>query len=128
MKRTVLTTAVLPISLFTISTFVTVPSARAGQAPYSSASPAITTASIQRINSRTPSPSPIRSTTSSSASYASENRYQAESCKFCQEYLDCLVTEAIQSYYQHTNLTAYISSNDIIPYIESMCMKQSYAT
>jgi hypothetical protein len=39
MKRTVLTTAVLLISLFTISTFVAVPSARAGQAPGSSASP-----------------------------------------------------------------------------------------
>ena len=49
MKRTVLTTAVLLISLFTISTFVTVPSARAGQAPYSSASPDIPVSHHDRV-------------------------------------------------------------------------------
>ncbi|MGA9151774.1 MAG: YncE family protein [Candidatus Nitrosopolaris sp.] len=49
MKRTVLTTAVLLISLFTISTFVTVPSARAGQAPGSSASPDIPVSHHDRV-------------------------------------------------------------------------------
>jgi YVTN family beta-propeller protein len=49
MKRTVLNTAVLLISLFTISTFVTVPSARAGQAPGSSASPDIPVSHHDRV-------------------------------------------------------------------------------
>jgi hypothetical protein len=48
-KRTVLTTAVLLISLFTISTFITVPSARAGQAPGSSASPDIPVSHHDRV-------------------------------------------------------------------------------
>jgi DNA-binding beta-propeller fold protein YncE len=49
MKRTVLTTTVFLISLFTISTFVTVPSARAGQAPGSSASPNIPVSHHDRV-------------------------------------------------------------------------------
>ena len=47
MKRTLITAAVL--SLFTISTFVTVPSARAGQAPGSSASPDIPVSHHDRV-------------------------------------------------------------------------------
>jgi DNA-binding beta-propeller fold protein YncE len=49
MKRTVLTTTVLLISLFTISSFVAVPSARAGQAPGSSASPDIPVSHHDRV-------------------------------------------------------------------------------
>ena len=49
MKRTVLTTAVLLIPLFTISTFVAVPSAQAGQAPGSSASPDIPVSHHDRV-------------------------------------------------------------------------------
>jgi DNA-binding beta-propeller fold protein YncE len=48
MKRTLLTTALL-VSLFTISSFVTVPSARAGQAPGSSASPDIPVSHHDRV-------------------------------------------------------------------------------
>jgi YVTN family beta-propeller protein len=49
MKRTVLTTAVLLISLFTISNLVTVPSALAGQAPGPSASPDIPVSHHDRV-------------------------------------------------------------------------------
>ena len=48
-RRTVLTIAVLLISLFTSSTFITVPSARAGQAPGSSASPDIPVSHHDRV-------------------------------------------------------------------------------
>ena len=49
MKRTVLIIAVLLISLFTISNFITVPSVRAGQAPGSSASPDIPVSHHDRV-------------------------------------------------------------------------------
>jgi YVTN family beta-propeller protein len=49
MKRTLLTAAVLLISLFTISNFITVPSARAAQAPGSSASPDIPVSHHDRV-------------------------------------------------------------------------------
>ena len=48
-KLTLLTTAVLLISLFTISSFITVPSAGAGQAPGSSASPDIPVSHHDRV-------------------------------------------------------------------------------
>ena len=48
-KRTVLITTVLLISLFTISNFLTIPSARAGQAPGPSASPEIPVSHHDRV-------------------------------------------------------------------------------
>ena len=48
-KCTVLATTVLLISLFTISNFLTIPSARAGQAPGSSASPDIPVSHHDRV-------------------------------------------------------------------------------
>src|SRR5215813_9816824 len=48
-KRTLLTTTVLLISLFIISNFLTIPSARAGQAPGTSASPDIPVSNHDRV-------------------------------------------------------------------------------
>ena len=76
-----LTTTALVLAWLTMTVFVTAPTAwagqvRLGQLPLQIYPSVIEIASIQRINGQTPSPSPIRSTTSSWASSAWEIRHQ----------------------------------------------------